>query len=92
MDNLLGYDGPWIENLFIHRFITKPLDYFTGMIPLFIQWTDIHVHEFRTHENSTIDRHYKRLYQSIITDLKNMLRPDVIYVTVCQDDEGFTRR
>ena len=32
------YTGPWIENLFIQRFIDKPLSSFRGMIPLFVQF------------------------------------------------------
>lgn len=39
----LGYDGPWIENYFIDAFIDKPLSYFRGFIPLFIQWVDVMV-------------------------------------------------
>jgi hypothetical protein len=28
--NYAGYQGPWIENHFIHNFINKPLSYFSG--------------------------------------------------------------
>ena len=37
MHRFKGYAGPWIENYFISHFIEKPLHYFGGMIPLFIQ-------------------------------------------------------
>ena len=41
--NYAGYSGPWIENYFIKYFITKSPQYWSGAIPLFIQWTDIAV-------------------------------------------------
>ena len=51
-----GFRGPWIENLFIDKFIGKPLSYFGGLIPLFIQWTDIHVHEFVSQGDPNLDK------------------------------------
>jgi hypothetical protein len=41
-----GYSGPWLENHFIEHFSALPLEAFGGLIPLFVQWTDIHVHQF----------------------------------------------
>ena len=32
------YKGPWIENYFISYFMIKPLSFFNGLVPLFIQW------------------------------------------------------
>lgn len=83
------YVGPWIENFYIESFMNKPLSFFSGLIPLFIQWTDIHVHSFtdpREVPNITyaVPDHTKMPW--LISDL---LRDDVIYVTLHQDDQGF---
>uniref|UniRef100_A0A7S4CU00 Exostosin GT47 domain-containing protein n=1 Tax=Eutreptiella gymnastica TaxID=73025 RepID=A0A7S4CU00_9EUGL len=45
-----GYFGPWVENIFIERFMSKPPLYFFPLIPLFIQWTDYSrlVHRMKT--------------------------------------------
>ena len=75
------YSGPWVENHFIDHFMSRPLQSFGGMIPLFVQWVDIHVHEMLTKKPK-----YK---QSILfRKLEKLLRPNVLYVTVSQDDEG----
>ncbi len=81
------YYGPWIENLYIDRYLDKPLSHFNGMIPLFVQWTDIHVYSFS--RNATNHSHYKNLYDSMEKHFKSFLRHDVIYVTVCQDAQGW---
>ena len=63
------------------------------MIPLFIQWTDVHVYavqENATQANITLeqDLYHKRLYESMIKDFEGYIRDDVLYVTLCQDDQG----
>ena len=70
-----GYDGPWIENIFIQKFLDKPLSYFNGFIPLFIQWID-----------SQILR--KQYFNNIHDFLNKNLRPNVIYLAVSQGDVG----
>jgi hypothetical protein len=85
-----GYDGPWIENHYIKHFINKPLSYFNGLIPLFIQWTDIHflvISNNHKNNSSSINNQYNEL-KSII---KEILRPDVLYLLVVQDDQGITK-
>ena len=53
-----SFHGPWIENHFIQHFMSKPLSYFNGLIPLFVQWVDIHVYEFTSeHKNKSIPDH-----------------------------------
>jgi hypothetical protein len=74
-----GYSGPWIENLFIKRFLYEPLSMFKGMIPLFIQWTDIMVLAMRGSPDIQL-----RLFSV----LPSLLRPDILYVTVSQHDYG----
>lgn len=71
----IDYGGPWIENLWIQEFMNKPLSYFGGMVPLFIQWID-----------SQILRgdHFNKIAEALNT----LLRPDVIYITVSQGDVG----
>lgn len=85
-----GYNGPWLENYFISHFMEKPLEYFNGLIPLFIQWVDIHVfeidHEPHVKWNASIPK-----YKTLHTEVSKLLREDVIYFTVSQDDQGLHR-
>jgi hypothetical protein len=81
-----GYGGPWLENHFIHSFIHKPLSFFGGMFPLFVQWTDIHVNKFMGGNSSMPS------YDNMPEAISKILRDDVIYVTVVQDDEGLTSK
>jgi hypothetical protein len=85
-----GFKGPWIENYFIDHFLNKSLSYFNGMIPLFVQWVDIHVYDIERNDpankgkiNSSIPT-MRDMFKTV-TDL---LRPDVIYLAVSQDDQG----
>ena len=79
---IAGYNGPWIENLFIDRFLGRPLSFFNGMIPIFAQFLDMHVHAIRM-KNDTY-------YTSALFNLASTLRKDVIYVAVSQDDHGLS--
>lgn len=81
-----GYSGPWIENIWIDHFSKMPLSAFGGMFPLFIQWTDIHVNYFMGGNASMPN------YNTLPGNIEKLLRDDVIYVTVTQDDEGFTSK
>jgi len=80
------YKGPWIENIFISHFINSSLSTFGGLIPLFVQWTDIHVNHFET-KNASIPR-----FVDLPDNIAKLLRDDVIYFTVSQDDQGITSR
>jgi hypothetical protein len=82
-----GFMGPWIENYYIEHFFGRNLSYFNGFIPLFIQWTDLHVADINRKEmryNDTVVPIYKEVLQRIAS----LLRPDVMYLTVSQDDQG----
>ena len=70
-----GYSGPWIESLFISEFIDKPLSYFNGLFPLFVQWIE-NDHATRNSKNTLFD------------ELHAVLRTDVIYVLVSQSNLG----
>ena len=74
----LGYSGPWLENAFINEFCCdKPLSFFGGLVPLFVQWTDLwHLHKERWH---TLPMG-KQLFSA--------LRKDVIYLAVSQHADG----
>ena len=80
-----GFLGPWIENIFNHHFIDRDLASFNGFIPLFVSWTDIHVHHMEDEHkrNKTIPTKEETMKQMI-----ELLRPDVLYFTVSQDDQG----
>jgi hypothetical protein len=82
-----GYRGPWIENHFIENFIGKNLSFFNGFIPLFIQWTDIHVADSDRTEpyyNTSVSPTMSDFHSRIIS----LLRPNVMYLAVSQDDQG----
>jgi len=70
-----GYAGPWLENIFIKEFLDKPLSYFNGFIPIFIQWIDSQI--LRGH-------HFDNIHKA----LNRHLRGGVIYLAVSQGDVG----
>ena len=70
-----GYRGPWIESLFIKHFIGRPLESFSGLFPIFVQWI----------EN---DHATRNLHNPLFDDLRRLLRKDVIYVLVSQANQG----
>lgn len=82
-----GYKGPWIENHFIKHFIGKNLSYFNGFIPLFIQWTDIHVADIERGE-SNYNKSVIPTMSDFQTRISGLLRPNVLYLAVSQDDQG----
>jgi hypothetical protein len=80
-----GYSGPWIENYWISYFeeqlLLRPISLpslFGPYIPLLIPWTDL----WLAHGN-----HYP--HELYLTLLLECLRPNVLYVTVVQNDDGF---
>lgn len=81
--NYAGYQGPWIENHYISQFINKPFEYFNGLVPLFIQWVDIRTNQILNHHIPGIPS-----YDSVVRQLIEILRKDIIYLVVSQDDEG----
>ena len=78
-----GYHGPWIENIYIDHFMKKPLSYFNGLIPLFVQFVDIHVESFANPINESVPKH-----SQISRLIAPLLRENVLYVAVTQDDQG----
>jgi len=70
-----GYEGPWLENIFIQRFLDKPLSYFNGFIPIFIQWIDGQI--LRGH-------HFDNVHKA----LNQHLRSGVTYLAVSRGDVG----
>jgi hypothetical protein len=83
-----GYNGPWIENLWIKEFINIPFSNFSGLVPLFVQWTDIHALSFMGNQR----KRFADLRQVLHKKMMSILRDDVIYVTVSQDDEGLSNK
>ena len=70
-----GYEGPWIENMFIAKFLPLPLHLYRGFIPIYVQWID-----------SQILR--GRLFGNIMNTLGEVLRPNVMYLAISQGDVG----
>eukprot|EP01036_Dinobryon_divergens_P022690 gene22690-30972_t len=70
-----GYEGPWIENIFITKFIDRPLHTYGGLIPIFVQWID----------NQILRGKY---FDYIHAELNDILRPSVLYVAISQGDVG----
>ena len=83
----LGYKGPWIENFFIENFIGKPLAYFNGLIPLFIQFVDLHVYQI---EHANLPNGNLSSRKNISDYLISLLRDDCVYIVVSQDDQGIS--
>jgi len=71
-----GYQGPWIENLWIKNFMNRKPETFGPFVPLFIQWVDALHHV---------------TYEEIQNVLKKLIQPDVMYVTVSQADFGLSQ-
>jgi hypothetical protein len=72
-------EGTWIENIFIDKFIGQPIQYFGGMVPLFVQWSDYQLSRRRPHQFKDVD---------MFSDLKHFLRHDVLYLAVTQANYG----
>lgn len=87
------YCGPWIENYWMDHFSDKVndkvnnnnntclSDTFGPYIPLLIPWVDIWYQ----------GRFRPKFPPKFIKLLKSLLRPDVLYITVSQNDEGLAR-
>lgn len=80
-----GHHGMWIENYWIEQFIDKPLSYFNGYIPLFVQFVDIHVNGMGRKKGEVYDIPD---WKGLIEILVPLLRPNVLYLAVSQDDCG----
>ena len=70
-----AYEGPWIENIFIANYSSKPLSFFRGFIPLFVQWIDTQILR---------GRHFDNIHH----ELNQVLRPNVLYLAISQGDVG----
>ena len=70
-----SYEGPWIENIFISQFMSRPLSFYGGFIPIFIQWIDTQILR---------GRHFDYIHN----ELNQILRPNVLYLAISQGDVG----
>lgn len=68
-----GYSGPWVENIWIEYFGNKPLTYFRGLFPIFLNWVDSDIGKDMPH---------------MIAALRPVIRKDCLYITVAQSDRG----
>ena len=75
-----SYGGPWLENIFVQHFSSKPLHYFNGLIPLIVTWVD----NERFHSFNGTSATFERLHKLLNANL----RPDVLYFTLSQSDLG----
>mmetsp|Transcript_26953 Transcript_26953/g.59228 ORF Transcript_26953/g.59228 Transcript_26953/m.59228 type:complete len:410 (+) Transcript_26953:149-1378(+) len=82
-----GYSGPWIENHWISHFQQELesnhyslSDVFGPYIPILIPWTDIWV------------KNRFQYPQDLIATMKDLLREDVMYITINQNDDGLVGR
>lgn len=83
------YCGPWIENHWINHFnetafdsSLRLVDTFGPYIPLLIPWVDIW---FSGGSRPKYPREFIKLFESLI-------RPDVMYITVSQNDDGLAQK
>ena len=77
--------GPWIENLFIRDFIKRPFKYFNGIIPLFVQWSDYHLH-FKSEINKDTNNRFTE--EEIFRNVTSILRKNVLYMVISQANYG----
>jgi len=86
-----GYCGPWTEIAWIDHFTNlwkerssgaKLADIFGPYIPLFVPWT----HIWRLHMRA----HHQSRFAGIMEEVRRNLRPNVPYITVCQNAQGMT--
>ena len=72
----LGYNGPWIEDVWISTFCcNKDITEFGPYIPVFVPWVNIYKKE-------------KYQYQELVKPYLEMLKPDFLYITVAHSDYG----
>lgn len=69
-------EGPWIEEEFIAKYLNKPLSYFGGYIPIFVQWFALF-----TGGTST--------YLETVQLIFNFLDTRYLYIVVSESDYGF---
>jgi hypothetical protein len=70
--------GPFLENEFIRRYISKPLSFFSPFIPIFMPW-------FALFRRDVVGN-----YESIIKEVLNALDSKRLYITFSESDFGFT--
>lgn len=72
----LGYNGPWIEDVWISTFCCdKSIEEFGPYIPVFVPWVNIYKKD-------------KHNYQKLVKPYLDMLKPDFLYITVAHSDYG----
>ena len=76
-----GYSGPWIEDSWVQRFCCDANEstqarFGGALVPIFVQWVDLFV------------KSGYRTPPELWDTLSRVLRPDVLYVTVSQNDQG----
>jgi len=71
-----------IENQFIMKYVNKPLSFFNGFIPIFIQFVDIEFNDWTTKYPE-----FPKL-RDVKWTLKKILRTDVVYLILSQNDHG----
>jgi len=94
-------DQMWVENHFVEAFSEKPLEYFRGLIPLLVQWSDYQLQAKWSHQTKLADMKARGLSTDgemtpkeasdpahIFAQLLATLRPDALYVTVSQANRG----
>lgn len=85
-----GYSGPWMENQWISHFQEELKsndnslsDVFGPYVPILVPWTD--------NFEGGIPRKLK-YPDGLASALKEVLREDIMYITVVQNDDGFVGR
>lgn len=86
MHEYAGFGGPWVENHWIKEFCCdKPLEEFGGLVPVFVQWVDLFVASANADGKQPVGF---GTYAETFARITKLLRPDVLYVTVSQCDNG----
>ena len=77
-----------IENEWIKEFSNKSASYFKPYIPIFVQWVDLAVAKRWESRSPVEGGRDSRYFKQIDPILRRVLRPDVAYITVSQNDAG----
>lgn len=65
--------------------MAKPFTYFNGIIPLFVQWSDYHLH-YKRLTNPKTSQEYTE--EEIFETVSSALRNNVLYMVVSQANYG----
>lgn len=74
----VGYQGPWIEDIWVDYFIGKKYSEFGPFVPLFVDWLNMFL----------ITKRKMKKYHKLTKEIFDLLKPDYLYITVTGGDQA----